>query len=192
MEFRSDESGARSSDRLIEPASTTMVELDLFDELSNFSALSSEEQRKDLERIGLASAQPAPTAGKPAPANFDFIEQSDWAEAKAPTLDQFAEPTFDLIDESLLEPPDLPDPPPAQPVFAFVEQPAQQVSQPIEDGRFASEPPDTLGVTSPLADIFSGVILTLETALSCENCGADSGKEDLFCLSCGELVGEID
>lgn len=214
MQFRSDESCARSSDLLIEPASRTVVELDLYDELSNFSALSpeqqrkelervalplgahasvpagAEEQRKELERVALAPAPPAPAAENRAPATFDFIKRSDLPNRDGRDLDQSAELAFSLIDGSQLEPPDLPDPPRAQPIFAFIEETADEPSKASEDGLKVSEAHGTLGGTSPLADLFSGVSLTLETALRCESCGAASTAEDLFCLSCGELVGE--
>ena len=192
MEFRSDESGARSSGMLTEPASTTALELDLYDELSSFSALSPEEQRKELERIAPAVARPASAAENRARESFDFIEPSDLPELAEPILDQSTRPSFDLIDESPLEPVDLPDPPPAQPIFAFVEEPARESIHARDDGHFTSESTPTLEGTSPLVDMFSGVSLSLETELRCESCGAASNTEDLFCLACGQLLAEMD
>ena len=140
MEFKGDEPGTRSSAMLTEPASTTVIELDLYDELLSFSTLSSEEQRKELERVAqLLAARPGQPTG---------------AEEQRREL--------------------------------------ELISIAIEDGPIVCDPSDKREGTGPFADMVSGVNPSVETMLSCGNCGAASSAEDLFCLSCGELVAEVE
>jgi hypothetical protein len=191
MEFRSDVSGARTSGKLADTGSTQKAELDLYDELVTFSALSPEEQRKQLERVVRESAQLAAAVEEPAPVRFDLIEQSDLPARDEPEFNPASEPAFDLVDESLFEPLDRrSDAALAEPAFAFVEE--QQSSHSSEGSHLSSESEDPFDVASPLEDICSGVMLRTETNLKCESCGAGSDLEDLFCLSCAQLLGEMD
>jgi hypothetical protein len=192
MKFRRDEPGARASGTLSEPASIETVELDLYDELSSFSALSPEEQRKELERVALASASPAVASGEPAPASFEFMDQPDLRAHEGSESNSSYEPAFKLIEESLLTPPDQPPGEPSQPVLALIEEQAQEPAHPVEESQVAGELVDTLRKTSPLDDIYSGVMATPETSLKCGSCSADSNVEDLFCPSCGQLLSEMD
>jgi hypothetical protein len=191
MELRSDRPGAREGWRLTETRTTQKAELDLYDELLSFSALSPEEQRKELERVERKSAQLFVAVEEPAPVRFDFVEQSDLPARDEAEFNPALEPAFDLVDESLFEPLDRPsDALPAEPVFAFLEE--QQTSQASEGSHLVSESEDPFDVASPLEDICSGVMLRNETTLKCESCGAGSNVEDLFCPSCAQLVGELD
>jgi hypothetical protein len=191
MEFRSDGSGARASGRLTETRSTQKAELDLYDELLSFSALSPEEQRKELERVERKSAQLAAAVEEPAAVRFDFIEQSDLPARDEPEFNPASEPAFDLVDESLFEPLDQrSDAAPAEPVFAFLEE--QQTPRASKGSHLISESEDPFDVAGPLEDICSGVMLRNETTLKCESCGAGSNVEDLFCPSCSQLLGEMD
>jgi hypothetical protein len=191
MEFRSDGSGARASGKLADTGSTQKTELDLYDELSSFTALSPEEQRKELERVVRESAQLAVAVEEPVPVRFDFIEQSDLPASDEPESNPASEPAFDLGDESLFEPLDQrSDAAPAESVFAFLEE--QQSSQAREGSHLISESEDPFDVVSPLEDFCSGVTLRNETTLKCERCGAGSNLEDLFCPSCAKLLGELD
>jgi len=140
MEFKGDEPGKRSSAKLNEPGSTTVIELELYDELSKFSALSPEEQKNELERIAQANA---------AEAHQTAVAGEQGGE---------------------LEP----------------------VSIATEDGSMVTDSSDKREGTGPLADMVSGVDLSVQTTLRCESCGAASTAEDLFCLSCGELMGVVD
>lgn len=150
MDFRSDESGARSSDLLTKHASTTMVELDLYDELSSFSALSPEEQRKELERVALPQAKHA---------SVPFGAEKLRGEPESVRLSLGAQPV-----------------PPAQERTSsnldFIEGNDLRKC----DGPESDEPVEIPGVA---------------TALRCESCGAVATTEDLFCVSCGELVGDL-
>jgi hypothetical protein len=191
MEFRSDGSGARASGKLADTGSTQKTELDLYDELSSFTALSPEEQRKELERVVRESAQLAVAVEEPVPVRFDFIEQSDLPASDEPESNPASEPAFDLGDESLFEPLDQrSDAAPAESVFAFLEE--QQSSQAREGSHLISESEDPFDVVSPLEDFCSGVTLRNETTLKCESCGAGSNLEDLFCPSCAQLLAEMD
>ena len=191
MEFRSDGSGARASGKLAETRSTQNAELDLYDELLSFSALSPEAQRKELERVVRESVRLAGAVEESAPVRFDFIEQSDLPAPDEPEFNPASEPAFDLVDESLFEPLDQrSDAAPAEPVFAFLEE--QQSSRASESSHLISESEDPFDVASPLENICSGVVLSNETTLKCESCGAGSNLEDLFCLSCAQLLGEMD
>ena len=191
MEFRSDGSGARASGKLAEARSTQNAELDLYDELVSFSALSPEEQKNELERVERKGAQLAAAVEEAAPVRFDFIEQSDLPARDVPEFNPASEPVFDLIDESFFEPLDQrSDAAPAEPVFAFLEQ--QQSSPASERNHLISESEDPFDVASPLEDICSGVVFRNETTLKCESCGTGSNLEDLFCLSCAQLLGETD
>lgn len=191
MKFRSDGSGVRASGRVTGTRSTQKAELDLYDELLSFSALSPEEQRKELERVERKSAQLAVAVEEPAPVRFDFIEQSDLPARDEPEFDPASEPAFDLVDESLFEPLNQnSDAAPAEPVFAFLEE--QQTSRASEGSHLISESEDPFDVVSPLEDFCSGVTLRNETTLKCESCGAGSNVEDLFCPSCAQLLGEMD
>src|SRR6476660_8006396 len=105
MKFRRDEPGARASGTLSEPASIETVELDLYDELSSFSALSPEEQRKELEHVARASAQPATVSEEPAAAIFEFMDQPDLRAHQESETNSSPEPTFNLIEDSTLTAP---------------------------------------------------------------------------------------
>ena len=64
MEFKGDEPGTRSSGLLTDSSSTTVIELDLYDELLSFSMLSPDEQRKELERVAqLLAGRPGQPTG---------------------------------------------------------------------------------------------------------------------------------
>ena len=111
MEFRTDQPGVLASRTLRETGSAHIDEVDLYDELATFSALSPEEQRKELER---------------------------------------------------------------------------------ETSQIAAAPADVLKTTSPLEVIDLGTITNEKCELKCEGCGAASSLEELFCWSCGQLLGEMD
>jgi hypothetical protein len=165
--------------------------MDLYDELVTFSALSPEQQRTELERVVMESAQLAAAVEEPAPIRFDLIEQSDLPAPDEPEFNPASEPAFDLVDESLFEPLDRrSDAALAEPVFAFVEE--QQSSHSSEGSHLSSESEDPFDVASPLEDICSGLILRTETNLNCDSCGAESSVKDLFCPSCAQLLGEMD
>jgi hypothetical protein len=192
MKLRRDEQGAPGSGTLIEPLSTEIAELDLYDELVTFTTLSPDQQREELEHVAQASAQPVTAAEEP-PASFDFLEQSDLPARDEPGSNSSTEPAFNLIDEPLCDPLDQRHGDvSAHPVFAFVEESSQETSLASEDNPVAAEPPDALRRTSPLEDIYAGAMTTPECELKCESCGAASSLEDLFCLSCGQLLGEMD
>jgi len=193
MELRHDEPGVRGSGTLGQTGSTQICELDLYDELVNFSALSPEEQRRQLKRVERSSDPHVVIAKEPDPVSFDFIERSDLPASSKPAFNRSAEPAFSLFDESLFELLDQrPEPPPVETFFAFVEEPAQHTSPSIEGNHLACELNDSLKGTSPLEDICSGTMLSPETTLTCESCGAASNLEDLFCAACGQLLGELD
>lgn len=192
MKRRRDEPGAPGSGTLIESLSTAIVELDLYDELVSFSALSPVQQREELEKVARANAQVVTTTEEP-PASFNFMEQGDLPASDGPESNSPSEPAFNLIDEPLCDPLDRQGgDAPADPVFAFVEKSSQDASQASEDIIVAAAPPDALRNTSPLGDIDSGAVTTAECELKCGSCGAGSSPEDLFCLSCGQLLGEMD
>lgn len=193
MEFRTDDPGALASRTLTETDSAQVVELDLYDELATFSERSPEEQREELDRVERANAQPGPTVDDPPPACFAFIEQSDVPTLVEGELDRSPEPLFNLIDESQFEPPEQRTSwASAEPVFAFVEESSQETSLTSVASQIAAALPDALRSTSPLEVIDSGAMTTANCELNCESCGADSSLEDLFCLSCGQFLGEMD
>ena len=193
MGFRTDERGVLTSRTLSETGSAHIDELDLYDELATFSALSPEEQRKELERVERSTDQPALTVEDPSPVTFDFIEQNDVPTRAGGELDRSPEPVFDLVDESQFEwIEQSPSWQSAEPAFAFVEESSEGTSLPSETSQIAAALPDLLRSTSPLEVIASGAMATEQCELKCGSCGAGSNLEDLFCLSCGEFLGEMD
>lgn len=190
MKLTRSETGARGSGRLIEPLSTETAELDLYDELVSFTELSPDQQREELERVARANAPPVTTAEESA--SFDFLEQSDLPARDEPESNSSTEAAFNLIDEPLCDPLDSPDgDSSAHTIFAFVEELSPETSRGSEDSPVAAQP-DPLRSTSPLEDIYSGAMTAAECEHRCESCGAVSSLEDLFCLSCGQLLGEMD
>lgn len=192
MRFGIDEPGVRASGTRTETGSARVDELDLYDELATFSSLSPEEQREELESVERANALPALTVDDLPSVSFDFIEQSDVPTRPEREPDRWPEPLFDLIDESQFGP--LEQPPssePAEPVFAFLEEPAQEPSQSRQATHLASQSDDLFDAASPLGDICSGAPLRSPPSMKCESCGAVSTIEDLFCLSCAQLLGEV-
>lgn len=201
MKFRRDEAGPPASGTSIEPLSAEVEEVDLYDELVSFSALSPDQQRKELERVAIASAPVVPLAEE-RPASFDFLEKSDSLYGSSES-NSSTDATFNLIDEPLGDPlgHQQTDTPPHA-VFNFVEQLTQNVAR--EDRHAAAELPVTLSNTSPLEDIWStrmarvGIDPTgpthesAEREIKCDSCGADSSPEDILCLSCGQLLGDMD
>ena len=145
MEFKNDEPRGRSNKILTEPASASAAEVDLYEELLRFCALSPDEQRKELERLArLPVAQPSLPAG---------------------------------VDEHPKE---------LECVAGLLETPQ---SAPTAEGHVFTGPLAGPASSSQLAS--SVVSPTVEGSQKCENCGAASSPDDLFCLSCGELVGEM-
>lgn len=192
MEFRTDERGVLASRTPSEAGSAHINELDLYDELATFSALSPEEQRKELESVERANAKPALTVEDPFRVSFDFIEQSDVPTRLHGELDRSPDPVFNLIDEAQLERIEQsPSRSSSEPAFAFVEESSQETSLTSGASQFAAALPDVLRNTSPLEVIDSDAMTTAKGELKCESCGADSSLEDLFCLSCGQLLGEM-
>lgn len=186
MKFGTDKPVMRASRTLTETGSAHIDELDLYDELATFSALSPEEQRDELERVERSNTPPVLTVDDPPTASFDFIEQSDVP--THPELDGSPEPVFNLIEESQVERIEQrPSWASADPAFAFVEESSQETSLTRGASQIAAALPDVLRSTSPLEVIDSGALATAKCQLKCESCGADSSLEDLFCLSCGEL-----
>ncbi|MFY9607607.1 MAG: zinc ribbon domain-containing protein [Blastocatellia bacterium] len=193
MEFRTDEPGVLAGRTLNETGSAHIDELDLYDELATFSALSPEEQREETERVERANAQSALAVDDPLPVSFDFMEPSDVPTRADRELDRSPEPVFDLIDESQFERIEQSSAAAsAEPAFAFVEESSEEPPLTSEASQIAAALPDVLRSTSPLEVIDSGAMTTAKGELKCESCGTDSSPEDLFCLSCGELLGETD
>ena len=193
MGFKRDEPGMHASRTLTETGSTQSGELDLYDQLVAFSALSPEAKSKELERAEKSSDPPAVTFEEPAGPRFDFLEQSDPPDTDKPEFNQLAEPVFTLIDEAHFAPPDQhPKRAPVESVFAFVAEEPNETSQPIEGKRLTSESYGSLNGTSPLEEVCSGTVLSPESKQKCENCGAASNMEELFCPSCSQLLGDID
>jgi hypothetical protein len=193
MEFRTDEPGVLASRTLRETGSAHIDEVDLYDELATFSALSPEEQRKELKRIETANIQPALAADDLTPVSFDFIEQRDVPTREHAEFDRSCEPVFNLIDESQLERNVKGQSwASAEPAFNFIEESSQEASLTSETGQIAAAPADVLRTTSPLEVIDSGAITNEKCELKCDGCGAASCLEELFCLSCGQFLGEMD
>lgn len=191
MTFRTDEPGVHASRTGSETGSAHIGELDLYDELATFSALSPEQQRKELESLERHAAQPALTVEDSSRVSFDFLEQSDFPTRGDGDLDRSAEPVFNLIDESQLERVEQsPSWQSAEPAFAFVEESSKESSLSSGASQTAPALPDRS--TSPLEVIDSGAMTSARCELRCESCGAESSPEDLFCLSCGQLLGGMD
>jgi hypothetical protein len=193
MKFGADELDVRSSGTPVRAGSAHINEVDLYDELATFSALSPEEQLEELERIERANAQPALTVDDPSPGSIDFVEQSDAPTRAECELDRSPEPLFNLIDESRFEPLEQPQTGASvEPAFAFLEPSAEEPWQSRQASHLSSECDDSLGVTSPLGDICPDAPLLTKPAKKCDSCGAALAIEDLFCLSCGQLIGDLD
>lgn len=190
MGFRNDERGGT----LTHTGSTQANELDLYSDLAAFTALSPEDQSKESERIKGENDQAVVTGEVPARARLDLFERSDLPATGKPEFNQASEPEFSLIDEALFAPRDQSlEQASVESDFAFVTEAPNENSQPRKKGgHMTSELNEPLSRTSPLEETCPVSVLPSENSQECETCGTASSIEELFCPSCGQLLGNID
>ena len=170
-------------------------EINLYEELIAFVELSPEEQRSYLERQYERSPEivthlmPAETLpAEPIPAEHFELEtasahaDTQIAEDRDMNVDIFTA-KFTLADEGLVMPVAEPTS-----VSAKAEEPGHR--------RQASfELPDLFRATGPLAGLMPRPEVTFTGAMTkgvCLACGAESGVDDLFCMTCGAFIDEVD
>lgn len=179
------------SGTLTETGSAGSGELDLYEELANFSALSPEEQRKELKRVESAKAQPAVTVDDSPSAGFDYIELGELPPCAEGGLEQSSEPLSNPVDEAQFEPPgQRPSSASPEPLFTFSEEPVRESSQSSQASHLVCRSDDPFDEASPLEGICAEALLGAQTTMKCESCGATSNLEDLFCPSCSQLLND--
>lgn len=168
------------------------IEMELYDDLIAFSALSPEKQLEDVEQAtaknildeqagefsypeisSIADEAFEPEEESPLEINQtgDLKLSDELIAADQETLDFFDELIFDTIQtEPDNDKHSLPD-------NAAIE--SQQISRPLSN-------------TSPLDDAWSGAKVKTGPLVMCHSCGNKSDVEDLFCIACGEFLARVE
>ncbi|MEK6288789.1 MAG: hypothetical protein AABO57_23985 [Acidobacteriota bacterium] len=196
MEFNKTDAAIPASPTSAEATSTVAGEIDLYEELKAFEELTSAEQRRLVERLQNAAAAeevsqslpaepvltqpPMPEAADGAPARRAVESVSVYQGSNEPV----AEPVLTQL--PVLE---AADSAPARravesvSVYQGSKEPVEAHLRPFEIS-YASGP---LTEMSPLL-LFIGAL----SRGVCLACGAESGVDDLFCITCGVFIDEVD
>ena len=175
-------------------------EIDLYDELTAFAELTPEEQHRLINR---PETRPTETEEAPADAAADPVSP-DPVPTNTP-MEAFAEETtseetaqtFAGGAEDQVSPEPVPVSAPIELVAAEATVPIAEAGSGAEDstpyvGPTEVRPEVFVRPSGPLGSLTLGFVFT--GALSrgvCLACGADSGADDLFCITCGVFIDEI-
>lgn len=179
-----------------EARARALEEINLYEELVDFIELSPEDQRSYLERQCKASSQTAAelTPDEPIPPQpilAEYFEETVPAHAEAEVIAEEPEMGEDFTAA-------------AGPVFvnedavkAVTESPFinAEAKEPGQRRQGSFELPDLFRASGPLSGLMLRPEITFTGALTkgvCLACGAESGVDDLFCVTCGAFIDEVD
>ena len=169
MERKNNEAGVCATP--IEGQAGSGSEIDLYDELTAFSELTPDEQLRLLARPGESS-----TENRTAP--------SEKSGELASTNDIETQATAESATGEATGPADVPT----------AEASSESVSN--QEGSAATPSEGRADVfvrpSGPLGSLTKGVVFTGSLSRGvCLACGAESGTDDLFCITCGVFIDEI-
>jgi hypothetical protein len=196
MELETDEANLRAD-------SSRIDEIELYNDLIAFSSLSPEERGKELPERIASTARPATQAAgefvyadldassKPAPEpveergsqGFELIGPSSFELVDQPVSQTVEEPSAFTVEDIPFETQDEPAPD-VERGSSFellqAEEPRQKKSDYLDLNYL-------LRVTGPLI-AFGMSASEASPLLVCRDCGSQSSIEDMFCVTCGELL----
>ncbi len=165
MQFDANLAPARANPVSGQAGSSITHEIDLYDELLAFVDLTPDEQR--LYLTDKTSVNEAPEPSSPEPAEPETVEELDPETAVSPVESPFvfadSTPLDVKLDEKLDE--------------------TLEVTDAVDELSDVSDPLADLNLDGPFTDVLPGK--------DCLACGAESGADDLFCMSCGSFLNGI-
>lgn len=201
MESNHNEAAVRTDSSNAQAGTTSAGEIDLYDELIAFAELSPEEQLRLAAPPEEMSAETGKAATESAeePAPEPVLVNGPLETVEAETAAGNGTPSAEQAEDTSPEPAQTHLP--IEPVESDLTVPAAESARDSEVSNADVEPgevrPELLDGSRPSGPL-SGFSLTPDFvftgALSrgvCLACGAESGTDDLFCMTCGVFIDEV-
>jgi hypothetical protein len=201
MEFNKNEAAIHAGSSTVEAAGTGAGEIDLYEELIAFAGLSPEEQQRLLARPkkSVEEAVEPPYSDSVSTHNTSSSVEIEATELEAETIsepdDAIADGEISKISSEASE---------GSSLNGSLAVPSLTTAQSPSDAEDSTANREMSGVSAPLFDrsrtgpLLAGLNVIPEFVFAgdlslgvCLACGAESGADDLFCVSCGVFIDEI-